>query len=319
LFEVSKPGWALTDISCSFTEGEGIFSFGVVPGPTHGGDFQHGDNGIYFELGPEQGPGSTILQCTFTNSEICTNPQQVIVSDATVQVFDREVLAPGAAGPASPWFGVPAGWNTSTTPSWPLAVQTTNQPGLWLDPNSTNAFAQTDARWISVSANAKGPDYNSSDIVQNVYLYRVGFTLPAGASNIKASAAIAADNYGWLYVNGIEALAPASERMSFSSVDSSNFLHSNRSIGAIPHSALNPGANVLAAEVHNWTSMGAPHLETGVIFSLEICYDLPVGGSVGLTVSTSGVPIPWEPLAMVAAVMTALAASLWFGRRRLLR
>jgi YVTN family beta-propeller protein len=46
----------------------------------------------------------------------------------------------------------------------------------------------------------------------------------------------------------------------------------------------------------------------------------PVGGVAALTVSSSGSPVPWTPLAALAASVTAvMGAGLWYGRRRWLR
>jgi len=53
-----------------------------------------------------------------------------------------------------------------------------------------------------------GPAVIPTDGTREIYLYRKTFKVPAAAFNLNADVAIASDNYGWLYVNGEEVLAP---------------------------------------------------------------------------------------------------------------
>jgi hypothetical protein len=108
------------------------------------------------------------------------------------------------------------------------------------------------------------------------------FKVPAVAYNVSAEAAIASDNYGWLYLNGTMVLEPKDL-----TEKGENFsLETGPSTGLVPAKLLACN-NVLAAEVQNGLGVCTPppnlptplavvpNGPTGAIFSLTLDYELP--------------------------------------------
>lgn len=203
------------------------------------------------------------------------------VSVTEVSDTDTKVLYNGLDGntyPVSP-AGGPTGWNSDPNfdeSGWSPTFSFKDP--AWLDPTSTIPFQGTvpQAKWISISEDGKGDDAGQKDGPRGVYLYRKIFQVPATAYNISGDVGIASDNYGWLYLNGEEVLAPYDQ-----TINDRNFL-APPSTGIIAAEQLDKLVcnNVLAAEVQNGcgTCGGSSNTDngvTGVVFSMRLDYELP--------------------------------------------
>ena len=73
---------------------------------------------------------------------------------------------------------------------------------------NTPPFDETKAEWISYSGTGYGPAVSVPEGTREVYLYRKTFKVPSVAYNVSGDVAIASDNYGWLYLNGVQVLEP---------------------------------------------------------------------------------------------------------------
>lgn len=196
------------------------------------------------------------------------------VSDTDTKVFYNST--DGDTYPVSP-VGGPVGWNSNPgfdDSGWSLAFLYQNDE--WLDPLSTEPFDEAGAEWISITDIGEGPDNNLSDGNRGVYLYRKTFQVPATAYNIAGEVGIAADNYGWLYLNGEEVLAPKDL------TNNDRNFQTPPSMGIIPVEQLDKLVcnNVLAAEVQNGCGNcgGSANISngvTGVVFSMKLDYELP--------------------------------------------
>lgn len=196
-----------------------------------------------------------------------------VVSDTTTRVYYWGT--DGSTYPVEPAPGLPAGWNSDPgfdETGWGLGAL--YQHSAYLDP-TVPPFA-SGAKWISYAGNGQGPDYSTVG-PRGVYLYRTKFQVPATAYAISGQAAIAADNYGWLYLNGHMVLEPGDK-----SQNDRNFCDdpcpvggtgAGASTGCIAPSML-ACDNVLAAEVQNGISIGG-NGPTGVVFSLDLNYEVP--------------------------------------------
>jgi hypothetical protein len=183
----------------------------------------------------------------------------------------------GNSFPVTPADGLPVGWNSNPNfddSGWHPAFLYEN--AAWLEPSSTEPFGEAGAEWISIAGNGEGPDNALSDGSRGVYLYRKSFQVPATAYNIFGEVGIAADNYGWLYLNGEEVLAPRDVS------DNDRNFQAPPSMGVIPVEELDKLLcnNVLAAEVQNGCgdcggSSNSPNGVTGVVFSMRLDYELP--------------------------------------------
>jgi len=189
------------------------------------------------------------------------------VSDTKTKVLDNGL--DGSSYPVSPVGGLP-GWISDPNfddSGWSPAF-------LSQDPAWTATIS--DAEWISISSDGKGTDFDESGGSRGVYLYRKIFQVPATAYNISGEVGIAADNYGWLYLNGDEVLVPKDVTN-----NDRNFLDPP-STGIIAAEQLDKLAcdNVLAAEVQNGCGNcgGQSPIAngiTGVVFSMTLDYELP--------------------------------------------
>jgi hypothetical protein len=198
---------------------------------------------------------------------------EVSDTDTKVSYFGTD----GNTFPVAPAEGLPVGWNSNLNfddSGWPLAFLYQN--AAWLEPSSTEPFDEAGAEWISITGNGEGPDNALSDRSRGVYLYRKSFQVPATAYNISGEVGIGADNYGWLYLNGEEVLAPKDV-----SNNDRNF-QAPPSMGVIPVEELDQLVcnNVLAAEVQNGCGdcggpSNIPNGVTGVVFSMRLDYELP--------------------------------------------
>jgi len=201
-----------------------------------------------------------------------------VVSATNTKVYWPNVWVSGY--PATPATGLPSGWNSHPTfddSTWdPAALY---QHLAYLEPTNTPPFNATGAKWISINGSGAGPDFNTATGPRGVYLYRKTFQVPATAYNLSGEAAIAADNYGWLYLNGNQVLEPVNKTQ----YDRDFLASVGPSTGAIAPSALSCD-NVLAAEVQNGncslTSTGVycpdgANGPTGVVFSLSLDYEVP--------------------------------------------
>jgi len=190
----------------------------------------------------------------------------------------------GDSYPVTREYGLPTGWNNNpfNDTGW-SDVYLCPYPA-WLAPtlidplNNSFPYNSPSAQWIAPSALArpgdppescKGPDYGETSGARGVYLYRQVFQMPGTAYNVSGQAAMGADNYGWLDINGIQVLEPEDKSQS-----GANYV--KPSTGPIPASvtgSLNCN-NVLAAEVHNGISISR-NGPTGVIFSITLDYEIP--------------------------------------------
>jgi hypothetical protein len=192
-----------------------------------------------------------------------------VVSDDSTSVYYNDLLDPSPypVEPA-PADILPEDWNTPgfDDSGWSLAVFYQNN--AYLDPAGTVPLAGTGAAWISF-ATAGWPDATATGL-RGVYLYRKTFLVPATAYNLSGAAAIAADNYGWLYLNGFRLLGPKD-----TSGDGVNFTDPPSS-GVIPEEALSglTCESVVAAEVQNGTSSGT-NGATATVFLVNLNYELP--------------------------------------------
>jgi len=209
-------------------------------------------------------------------------PMVVLATEVTlweVSDTDTKVFYNGTDGdtyPVSP-VGGPVGWNSNPgfdDSGWSLAFLYQNAG--WFDPLSTEPFDEAEAEWISITNIGEGPDNSLSDGKRGVYLYRKTFQVPTTAYNITGEVGIAADNYGWLYLNGEEVLAPKDL------TNNDRNFQTPPSIGIIPVEQLDKLVckNVLAAEVQNGcgncgSSANIANGVTGVVFSMKLDYELP--------------------------------------------
>ena len=198
------------------------------------------------------------------------------VSNAGTKVFYYGLLQ-GSTYPVEPAGGLPTGWNSDQSfndSTWLPASLYPN--GAYLDPLNTFPFNETGAAWISYSINGMGPVVIPTDGTREVYLYRKTFKVPSVAYNVSADVAIASDNYGWLYLNGVEVLEPR------------DLTENDRNFFSPPSTATIPAGllacnNVLAAEVQDGCGdcdptqvlANAPNGPTATIFSLTLNYELP--------------------------------------------
>jgi hypothetical protein len=118
VFELPKPGWALTNIACTFSGGTGNFKIlGATTGATNG--FEPGDNEVNFD---SLTPGAN-LQCTYTNHTSC---KDVTMNLSTGQ-NPNWTVSPGTVGVTSrlsPWVQLGgAGWIQPSTAGSPQLLQ----------------------------------------------------------------------------------------------------------------------------------------------------------------------------------------------------
>jgi hypothetical protein len=185
----------------------------------------------------------------------------------------------GDSYPVTREYGLPTGWNNNSfnDTGWSPA-QECPYPA-WLAPtrndpqNDPPPYNSTSAQWITpinaLPESCKGPDYLETSGARGIYLYRQVFQMPGTAYNVSGQAAMGADNYGWMDINGIQVLEPANKSQS----DGNYALPSTGPIPASVTGSLNC-KNVLAAEVHNGISISR-NGPTGVIFSITLDYEIP--------------------------------------------
>jgi hypothetical protein len=173
----------------------------------------------------------------------------------------------GSAYPAMPDKSIPPEWLTDpglSLTEWINASEYKNS--AWFDP-VLSSFPSM-AKWISFANDGEGPDYIKNTGERGTYVYRKNFKMAATAYNISGEAALGADNYGWLYLNGNKLLGPRN-----ASQEDQNFFAPPSTITDIPTSYLSCN-NVIAAEVQNGISYSY-NGPTGVIFTLKLNYLLP--------------------------------------------
>ena len=172
----------------------------------------------------------------------------------------------------------PAGWNTPgfDDSAWTNAVL--YQHANYLEPTTESPFAGTGAQWISYAFDQTTlPDYNhpsmNPDGTTNfaAYLFRKTFNVPATAYNVSGSVAVAADNYGWLYLNGDPSILGPKDP-----VGGYNFRPGEQNTGTISAPSL-VCTNVLAALVENGAKVSGTggHGPMGLLFLLELNYEVP--------------------------------------------
>jgi hypothetical protein len=175
----------------------------------------------------------------------------------------------------APTEGLPDGWNSdpyfddTEYNDWFAAYLIAPEfvPSDYLDPTSeTSPFDNTGAQWISIRETGEGEDFDRTDGTRGVYLYRQIFQVPAVAYNLSGKVAIASDNYGWLYLNGVKVLGGDL------SGNGENYLAP--STDTIPRMQL-ACDNVLAAEIQNGCQNCGEHGPTATIFALKLDYELP--------------------------------------------
>jgi hypothetical protein len=202
-----------------------------------------------------------------------------VVSDTNTKVFYYGLG--GNTYPVAPTAVVAPAWKSNpdfddSGIDW-YAASLYYVDGTYLNPDkSTSPFYSTGAEWISYSSTGYGPPVSVPDGRREVYLYRKTFKVPSVAYNVSGDVAIASDNYGWLYLNGVEVLEPRD----LTEYDRNFF--SPPSTATIPQKLLACN-NVLAAEVQDGcgdcdpTQVLANALNgpTGTIFSLTLNYEVP--------------------------------------------
>lgn len=173
---------------------------------------------------------------------------------------------------------LPTDWNTPgfDDSSWSNAVL--YQHSAYLDPTTESPFVGTGAEWISYAADqATLPDYThpsmNLDGTTNfaTYLFRKDFQVPATAYNASGSVGVAADNYGWLYLNGDPSiLGPKDAEWGY------NFRPDDQNTGSISAPSLEC-ENVLAARVENGAKVSGTdgHGPMGLLFLLDLDYEIP--------------------------------------------
>ena len=198
-----------------------------------------------------------------------------VVSDTDTKVFYNGLRENSSIKPTKG----PAGWNSN--PDFDDSDWLVQHPYismmLTLIQPSLPHLTESEAKWISYSGNGEGPDVNQADGTRGVYLYRQTFRFPGAAYIVSGNAAIASDNYGWLYVNGKKVLGPRDL-----SEAGRNF-ESPPSTGIVPSKLLACNNNVLAAEIQNGCGDCEPGVvsendangPTGTIFSLTLNYEVP--------------------------------------------
>ena len=210
-----------------------------------------------------------------------TEVTQYEISDEFTKVSYAELIDPQCE--VTPAEGLPPGWNNAGFEDSGWDTADPFKHAAWFEPTGTPPFNETESKWISISGiDGNGLDADQSDGQRGVYLYRKTFQVPAVAYDVSAEAAIASDNYGWLYVNGVKVLEP--EDLSVTGLNFS--VPPGPSTGPVPAKLLACN-NVLAAEVQNGLGVCTPppnlpnllavepNGPTGVIFSLTLDYELP--------------------------------------------
>jgi len=191
-----------------------------------------------------------------------------VVSVTAVSGTDTKVYYAG-------YSSLPDSWNTPDfdDASWGDA-ELYKHPN-YLDPTTEAPFAGTGAQWISYRVDqTQLPDYNDPSMIGGAtnfatYLFRKTFQVPATAYNVSGAAAVAADNYGWLYLNGdlvVEATADSGY----------NFRSGEQVVGTISAPSLEC-TNVLAARVDNGARVSGTgrHGPMGLLFLLHLDYEVP--------------------------------------------
>jgi hypothetical protein len=202
-----------------------------------------------------------ILPMTLWASEVTRD----VVSDRDAKVFYYG--AGGSNYPVEPTGGLPEDWNNNQDfddSGWPAASLYQDQ--AYLNPPDTFPFDESEAQWISISRDGRGLDAAQIDGTRGVYLYRKIFKVSPMAYNVTGEVAIASDNYGWLYLNGIKVLD--------GDLNPDGYNFSAASTGAIPQMQL-ACENVLAAEIQNGCQNCGEHGPTAAIFALKLDYELP--------------------------------------------
>lgn len=141
-----------------------------------------------------------------------------------------------------------------------------NKPGSWLNPGSIPDFGN------AVWAGKVDIDNYDDDVYPDVYIIKEDFTLPCNAVNISIDAALAADNYGWLYVNGEQILSPKDTGLA-----GVNFKAGNESIktGIELDQSIFDTNNTITVEIHNGYYNTSKALgPVGALYNVEITYDL---------------------------------------------
>lgn len=173
---------------------------------------------------------------------------------------------------------LPAGWNTPgfDANSWQDAAL--YKHSAYLDPTTVSPFAGTGAQWISYAADQTTlPDYSDPSMNPDgttnfaTYLFRKSFQVPATAYNVSGSVAVAADNYGWLYLNGDPSILGPKD-----TVWGYNFRPGDQNTGSISAVSL-ACDNVLAARVENGAKVSGSggHGPMGLLFLLDLGYEVP--------------------------------------------
>ncbi len=295
------PDWQLTNIVCTGGSSIGFF---VDPNGFSLSSFIQGDTGVSINLAPGEN-----VTCTFTNTLSCLN-----TLDANADGFpDGEDISTGTAGipnvdPIWTVSSAPAGVPTpnayAVTPDTPGWV--TASPANWIDPNNT------------------GTDVSDPS---GTYVYDTSFTVPKFVSHLRLNFGFAADNNVTNFVlSGPVGFVPVGILPALTGSLATNFstLHPATPTTIPLTPSTSPQIYKLTATVTNTSEPSTHGDPTGFLLKGSInCVlgrEVPVGGVAALTVSGSGSPFPWAPLAAVAAgVVAVMGAGLWYGRRRWLR
>ncbi len=236
-----------------------------------------------------------------------------IVSDTNTKYTNQYVGTTTNTGiiPVAPALGLPTGWNTVAfnDSSWNAASLC--QLTAWMDPTTKSPFNLNGAKWISVSSACETDFANQPDYFwqgeRGVYLFRRKFTAPGTALNLTASVGLAADNYGFVYLNGTEILRSANLGM-----DVDNFTPA-----AVPATAsvTVPALacqNVVAVELQNGGSADFTNSATGTVFSVNLTYDKPkvawTNPSQGELIKSGNIAIKFDLTTPTGTPLTAQGA-----------
>ena len=177
--------------------------------------------------------------------------------------------------PVTPASGLPAGWNTVAFDDTSWKATSLCQLGGWMDPGTKTPFSGNGAKWISVNPTCDVFDGTITDYNwmgdRGVYLFRTKFTAPGTALNLSADVALAADNYGFVSLNGTEILRSA-DLMENADNASPAALPATATV-AVPALGCQ---NVVGVEIQNGGNAIYTNSATGTLFSVTLTYQKPV-------------------------------------------
>ncbi len=298
--EAPPAGWQLTNIVCVGGSSIGFFA---SPGGFSIPSFIQGDIGVAINLAAGEN-----VTCYFTNSAMpCATTSGLDISTGTAGV-------PGDVDPKWHMIAGPPNGNTIALPPFPAYVVSTygaNFSGFWVHP-PVGPFGGV-TQWITYTSSSTGNPSGQfpSPPLPDTYTYDTAFCVKLNdCPNPQLALQFASADETLVQLNGItQALGqPGSAPPSYQAL-----------YPAVPATITTDfvnGMNHLTFTVNFHSDY-----PTGLLVKGKVTTDCPpIGGTVALSVSGSGSPVPWAPLAAgAAAVMAVLAVGGWYVRRRWLR